>query len=212
MTNTPHTTPPRIDSLDGLGSDLLSPAARARRDALRSDVEAVVRARGSRRVVVRSLAAVVLLTSATTLAVVAGRGTPPLSSPQGTPINHGPSSPLAQGDQHPHPAASPNNTPTPTISPTISPAVRSTTLVGYVVDDPSVLDRFAASHSASRVTRLDDRQLLDELRAAGLPAGLIRTNGRTRLAFHNARPAPTAAPTAVPTAPPTAVPGADPIP
>ncbi|MDQ7014064.1 MAG: hypothetical protein Q9O74_09240 [Planctomycetota bacterium] len=212
MTNTPHTTPPRIDSLDGLGSDLLSPAARARRDALRPDVEAVVRARGIRRVVVRSVAAVVLLTSATTLAVVANRGTPPLSTPQGTPANPGPSSPLAQGDQLPHPAASPNNTPTPTLSPTMSPAVRSPTLVGYVVDDPSVLDRFAASDTPSRVTTLDDRELLEELRAAGLPAGLIRTNGRTRLAFHNARPAPTAVPTAPPTAPPTAVPGADPIP
>ncbi len=188
MTNTPHATPSRIDSLDGLGTDLLSSTARARRDELRPELEAAVRTRGTRRVVVRrvvvrSVAAVVLLTSATTLAVVAGRGTPPAFTPQNPPTALGPSNPAADGNRHTDASAHREGMSRPA-------PYRPASLVGYVVDDPSVLDRYAAADTPSRVTTLDDGALLDELREAGLPAGLIRTNGRTRLAFHNTRPQP----------------------
>ena len=58
--------------------------------------------------------------------------------------------------------------------------------VVYVANDPRALDRFAAPPTATRVQRLTDEQLLAELDALGMPAGIIRTEQRVRLAFHTA--------------------------
>ena len=56
----------------------------------------------------------------------------------------------------------------------------------YVVNDPDILARWAPPPRPSRIEMLDDDELLAELRAAGLPAGIIRRENTTTIAFHNA--------------------------
>ncbi|VAX39971.1 hypothetical protein MNBD_PLANCTO03-1406, partial [hydrothermal vent metagenome] len=59
-------------------------------------------------------------------------------------------------------------------------------LVTYVTNDPDILARWAAPTRPSRVEMLDDEELLAQLRAAGLPAGIIRRENTITIAFHNA--------------------------
>lgn len=181
------TRPPSstLDSLEGLGTEPLSAAARARRDALRSDIDAAVRARGTQRVAVRTVATALLVICATTIGVVAHRGSPPASDPIGPPPTLGPSNHIARGN---HPLGTPasKDSTSHLSQPPMRPAA---VLVGYVADDPTVLERFGTTQTAAGVIELDDRALLDELRAIGLPAGLVQTQDHTRLAFHHTRPA-----------------------
>ncbi|MBK7404739.1 MAG: hypothetical protein IPJ41_08920 [Phycisphaerales bacterium] len=80
-----------------------------------------------------------------------------------------PMAPIAQG-----PASAPS---------TALPAPRQRPLVAYVVNDPTVIGRTAPDVSRPAVELLDDDELLMTLRASDLPAGLVRADGRTRLAF-----------------------------
>jgi hypothetical protein len=123
-------------------------------------------------VALRSAAALVLLVSVAALVVVASRRGAP-ANPPGTPTI---------ASDHLQPAPAPDESREVAAD---SPRPRRTTLVGYIANDPTILERCAASPTISRVQMLDDRELLAELRAAGLAAGLIRTETTTRLAFHH---------------------------
>ncbi|MFG0241588.1 MAG: hypothetical protein ACF8R9_02255 [Phycisphaerales bacterium JB054] len=186
--HTDQTTPARrpLRTLHGLPPEPLSQAARSSRAAMRAELDAAVRARGTRRVVARSAAALVLIATVAALGVVTAQRGTQTGSRGARPIAAGPT---------PSPALDPARTSAPADpapAPSLAmdslaenaPPVR-TTLVGYIADDPSVLERFGATETPSRAITLDDRSLLVELRSFGLDAGLIRTEGTARLAFHH---------------------------
>jgi|GEM_PF-3248367 len=183
--NTTSTRQP-LRTLHGLHPEPLSQAARSSRAAMRAELDAAVRARGTRRVVARSAAALVLIATVAALGVVTAQSGTQTGSRSARPIAAGPTPSPA-----PDPARSPARTPADP-SPVLAqdsmaqdaPPVR-TTLVGYIADDPSVLERFGAGETPSKAITLDDRSLLVELRSFGLDAGLIRTEGTARLAFHH---------------------------
>lgn len=193
MTNHTHQTPsPRqpLQSLHGLPPEPLSQAARSSRAAMRHDLDAAVRARGTRRVVARSAAALVLIATVATLGVVAAQPGSRTGSRGAQPIAARPTPTLDPATMTTPESPIPSRTLAADTAGGPVPAVR-TALVGYIADDPSVLERFAAAPNPSRTITLDDRTLLAELRNFGLDAGLVRTEERTRLAFHHQ---PSAAP------------------
>jgi hypothetical protein len=53
--------------------------------------------------------------------------------------------------------------------------------VEYLQTDPTITDRLTLPPVQPRWTSIDDRQLLDELAAAGQPAGIVCMNGKTFL-------------------------------
>lgn len=179
---TPTTRQP-LHSLHGLPPEPLSQAARSSRAAMRAELDAAVRARGTRRVVARAAAAVLLVASVAALGVVTAQSGPRFGSHGTRPIASGPTQinePATSitpgvGDLSPAPSLALDSA---------APPARGT-IVGYIADDPSVLERFGAAATPSRAISLDDRSLLAELRSVGLDAGLVRTEGHARLAFHH---------------------------
>lgn len=185
---TDQTTPTRqpLRTLHRLPPEPLSQAARSSRAAMRAELDAAVRARGTRRVVARSAAALVLIATVAALGVVTAQTGTQSGSRGARPIAAEPTPSLAP-DHARSPARTPAD-PAPVLAQDSlaenAPPVR-TTLVGYIADDPSVLERFGAAETPSKAITLDDRSLLVELRSFGLDAGLIRTEGTARLAFHH---------------------------
>ena len=150
----------------------LSPQAQARRDAMLGDLEQAVRNRGRRRRATQTATVVAAIALLATGVTAISRLT---QSPAPTPT------PRIANNTEPAPApANPNevnDTPAPT-------PIR----VAYVTNNTDVLSRSSAKPDASRVHRIDDEALLQSLQAAGLPAGLARTQGEVRLAFYNPAP------------------------
>jgi hypothetical protein len=70
----------------------------------------------------------------------------------------------------------------PKTVPTV-PALEPTIVVRYIQTDPTITDRLTLPPVKPRWTEMDDRQLLQELAAAGQPAGIARVNGKTMLLF-----------------------------
>lgn len=175
-----------LHSLHGLPPEPLSQAARSSRAAMRAELDAAVRARGARCVVTRAAAAVLLVASVAALGVVTAQHGPRSGGHGARPIASGP----AHSDEPAtaiRPAAK-DLSPGPTLALDEAATPVRSTLVGYIADDPSVLERFGAAATPSRAITLDDRSLLAELRSVGLDAGLVRTEGHARLAFHHPRP------------------------
>jgi len=54
-------------------------------------------------------------------------------------------------------------------------------VVQYIQTDPTIADRLTLGPQTPRWTSIDDRQLLDELAAAGQPGGIVSMNGKTML-------------------------------
>ncbi|MCC7388200.1 MAG: hypothetical protein IT431_05485 [Phycisphaerales bacterium] len=154
----------------------LSPDGLARKQAILAQLEPTVRRRGRRRTARRAgLAATPLALLAAAWLLTTSRN--PSPTPDSPPA-------IARTDP-PEPAPTPDRTPpAPTDAPTDTLTPPPPRVV-YVANDPRALDRFAAPTTATRVQRLTDEQLLAELDARGIPAGLIRTEHRVRLAFHN---------------------------
>jgi hypothetical protein len=61
------------------------------------------------------------------------------------------------------------------------PVAEPSTTIVYVQSDPDITDRLTIKPQAPRWTNLSDRELLDELAAAGQPAGIVCMNGKTIL-------------------------------
>lgn len=160
MTTQHHTPPHQAERT----IEPLTPEGLARKQAMLAQLESAVRGRGRRRVAIRAGAAV-----AATAVIVTGvlaSNTLTRSSPE------------------------PVSDPVPAVAhaePTIdAPTPHLPARVVYVADDGSVLDRLTVVTTGSTVQRLSDDQLLAELREIGMPAGLVRTEGRVRLAFYSA--------------------------
>lgn len=172
-----------LDELDGL-RESLSPTGADRRRALLGTLNGAVRSRGRRRLAIRGGLAACGLVVVAGAVVLASRPTPePTASPLDTP---GLESPIATAGAPRHAETPPDLAPPP------APVVPR--LVAYVVNDATVVDRLSALPGASRVEILDDAGLLAELRAAGLPAGLVRREEGLTLAFHRAPSSPPARP------------------
>ncbi len=153
----------------------LSPDGLARKQAMLAQLEPAVRRRGRRRTARRlGLAATPLALLAVAWLLITSRTTPPIPvSPPAIARTDPSETTTAPRPDRTEPA------PTEVLNP---PPPR----VVYVANDPRALDRFAAPPTATRVQRLTDEQLLAELDALGMPAGIIRTEQRVRLAFHTA--------------------------
>lgn len=172
-----------LHSLHGLPPEPLSQAARSSRAAMRAELDAAVRARGARCVVTRAAAAVLLVASVAVLGVVTAQSGPQSGSHGARPIASGPTP-----TDEPATAITPGGgdlSPAPSLALGEAATPARGTMVGYIADDPSVLERFGAAATPSRAISLDDRSLLAELRSVGLDAGLVRTEGHARLAFHH---------------------------
>jgi hypothetical protein len=155
----------------------LSATGEARRETMRDSLELAVRSRGRRRLAVRGGLVACGLAFVAGAVVTAGR---PAAGPGAGPIDPGVSESIAV-DVRPEPRLEESKE--ATVPPT-SPG--NTRLVAYVTNDAGIVDRLAVNQRSSRVEMLDDHELLAQLRAAGLPAGLVRRDERLSLAFHNA--------------------------
>lgn len=184
---TTHHTPevPRLDELPPADAPLSLDGLR-RRHAMLGRLEHEVRSRGRRRIASRAgmgAAGIALLVA---LSAIVWHMPRPTGPPPQMPIAAAPA-PQPPPPQTQPPQAQPPQAP----SPTTAAPVRAARLVAYVVDDPKVVKRLAPDASGPTVELLDDDALLRELQDAGMPAGLVRTPGRTRLAFNTpARPQP----------------------
>ncbi len=56
-----------------------------------------------------------------------------------------------------------------------------TTVIEYVQTDPTITDRLTLPPVKPRWTSIDDRELIDELAAAGQPMGIVCMNGKAIL-------------------------------
>lgn len=176
--NTPHT--PSHERLDALvkAGEPLSCDGQARRKAMLGSLEGAVRARGRQRLAARGgLAVCGLLLVVGAVVFASWPNTGPASGPHDMASPDTPMASIGNEELHTDPA------PDTHIAATNPAAPR---LVVYVVNDPGIVARWAATPKPSRVEMLDDAGLLAELRAAGLPAGMIRRNDTLTLAFHNA--------------------------
>lgn len=172
MTHDPHAHREILLSTEGL----------ARKRAMLDDLQATVRRRGHRRTAARAAAGVASVALVVTGAVVAARsgGTAPThTTPTPAPtIAHNEPTPETHNPSAPSPTPAADDTPTPT-----------TPRILYVRNDPTALERYAAPKVPTRVELLTDSELLAALKANGMPAGMIKTDNRVRLAFHNVPPA-----------------------
>ncbi len=176
--NTPHT--PKNTGLDAPAAcnEPLSRPGQARRKAMLAPLEGAVRSRGRRRLAVRGGVAACGLLLVVGAVVFVSR--PNAGAASGTLDAQRPDTPIASTgnrELHTDPAPTGNDTPAHPEAPR---------LVAYVVNDPGIVARWAATTKPSRVEMLDDAGLLAQLRAAGLPAGIIRRDDTLTLAFHNA--------------------------
>lgn len=157
-------------------TDRLSPEGLARKQAMLAELEPAVRWRGRRRVAGIAGAAVspLVLLALVWTALAGGGGAVP--SPE-------PSPSIAASDG---PLNSPGGvTPADEDAPSAPTPLRNSRVV-YVVNSPGTMERLSSRADASRVHRLTDDELLAALSSNGLPAGLVRREGRVQLAFHTA--------------------------
>jgi hypothetical protein len=106
----------------------------------------------------------------------------PSPAPGGSGLASGPTTPT---NATPDDASEPARTAVhPEITgPPAPPGVRTV----RVANDPGVVERLRAAEAPTRVFWLSDEEVLADLRALGMPAGIVRTGERTRVAFHRAK-------------------------
>jgi hypothetical protein len=166
MNTTPHDSATAAATtsatlLDWSHDGTLSPAERARRDAMLGSLQDLLTARRRRRVAGR-LAAAACIALGIVVALRLWSATATTSSPSPTPLAPTPIAEAAPGPATP--------SPTPT-----TPAFRVT----LVATDPTILERYAA-RPQGKIKMLSDAEVLAALDAAGTP-GLITINGKTVL-------------------------------
>lgn len=184
--DTPDQNPadrPTLDSLTDIRPELLSPSARARRDAVRTRVAAASRRRRARRITLQSAAVLAPVIAVVGFAALGGDApaTPGTETVPAVTLHAPPGLPEIVKA----PAQTAKSAPESFESP-----LAAAPLVRYVTDDTSVLDRLSIEKPPAVVQRLSDQDVLTELRAAGIHAGLVHTEHRARLAVYTTTPEP----------------------
>lgn len=157
-----------VDSIDGSMREPLSAAGLARREAI---LGIALRAQSARRTsrarrarTTAALALVAIGLAATAVALTLHRGVPASSTMAAV-------APMVHGAE---------TTPSPARTSEVASAVSRLAIV-RIVEDPSALDR-ARIVGSGRAQFVDDDALLEFLRQAGRPSGIVRVNGRATLA------------------------------
>jgi hypothetical protein len=162
MTTTPHDSAAVSTTLSDWSHDgPLSPAERARRDAMLGTLQDLLAARRHRRTAGR-VAAAASVTLGVLVALRLWSAPAATSSPPPTPLAPTPIAEAAPGPAIP--------SPTPTVPPF---------RVILAATDPTIVERYA-SRPQGMIKMLSDAEVLSALDAAGTP-GLITINGKTVL-------------------------------
>jgi len=158
----PHTHHDESASNPPLAGDCmptdLSAAARERKAAMLTSLQGELRARRTRRMLVRGGSVGALLLATATLVWVVQRPLPQ----RGVGVGPIASTPTRIGRSHDD-------------SKTIDAAPKLT--ITHIQTDPTILDRLATKPSLNRIEQIGDDELLQAMHDAGKPAGLIRANG-----------------------------------
>jgi len=75
----------------------------------------------------------------------------------------------------------PQATTTPPIARIPPPSSQPVLAIQYLQTDPTITDRLSIKPEPPRWTSISDRELLNEMAAAGQPAGIVCMNGKTIL-------------------------------
>lgn len=183
MTTHEHTehgaAPARLDSLLDVEGAPLSASGLNRRRAIGARAAGAVRARGRKRRAAQAglCAAALALVVGAVVVVGDSGGAGALSGPSGA---GGAGTVVAGGDDGSDAAPSGES------EASRSNAGAAPVRAGYVGNDSLAVERYGVADGPVAVKLIDDAEVLAELRAAGLSAGLVRTESRTRLAFHDA--------------------------
>jgi len=85
----------------------------------------------------------------------------------------------------PHPLPGPAPAPVAGIAVPAPQPIPVSAGVQFIPTDSTIADRLSTQPAPPRWTDISDRELLDELNAAGKPAGIVSINGRTFLLPRN---------------------------